>query len=351
MNNQDQRVGEGAEAYQAGRDVNIYSGMSSEQMTQIMVGLAKQIAFYQAEAKQTVEERLASFREEVLQAFAQNGRGNPEAFRDPDFQYLLSEAQIAYARSGDDVVRDTLVDIISRRSLETERNRMAVTLNDAATKAPLLTTNEFAELSLVYIVRYTRHSNIDSFKQFCDYICTSMMPFVNDISREQASYWHLEAQSCAIIEMAEASLSYVWEQYYSGILCRGFNREQLETYLRDVQKEIDVLDKLIITSPHDNNKMQFNALDKEIFHHKAADTGLTPAQLGFIWNTFQNTITAEFELISLLAPHVPNIEILFDLWSSTPLKSLSLNSVGIAIGHANAVRVIGFDEPLSVWIT
>jgi hypothetical protein len=108
MNKQDQRVGERAEAYQAGRDVVIHSGMSSEQMTEIMVGLGKQLAFYQAEAKQTVEERLASFREEILRAITQPGRGNPEAFRNPDFQYLLSEAQTAYARSGDNAVRDTL---------------------------------------------------------------------------------------------------------------------------------------------------------------------------------------------------------------------------------------------------
>jgi hypothetical protein len=55
-------------------------------------------------------------------------------------------------------------------------------------------------------------------------------------------------------------------------------------------------------------------------------------------------------LIALLAPHVPDIEQLFDLWQNTPLKNLKLNSVGIAIGHANAVRVTGFNAPLSAWI-
>ncbi len=154
MNKQDQRVGEGAAAYQAGRDVIVNTGMSPEQMTEIMMGLARQLAFYQLDAQQTVEDRLTSFREEMLKTFAQPGRGNPEAFRDPDFQYMLNDAQTAYVRSGDEVVKGTLVDIIARRSLETERSRIAVTLNDAATKVPLLTTNEFAELSLVYVGNY-----------------------------------------------------------------------------------------------------------------------------------------------------------------------------------------------------
>jgi polyhydroxyalkanoate synthesis regulator protein len=133
---QNQRVAEGGEAYQAGRDVVIHNGMSTEQMTEIMVSMARQFSIFQADAMRTVDERLGSFREEVLKTFAEPNRANPEAFRDPDFQYLLNEAQEAYARSGDDVVRDTLVDIIARRSLETGRTRMAMALNDAATRLP-----------------------------------------------------------------------------------------------------------------------------------------------------------------------------------------------------------------------
>lgn len=244
MNKQDQRVGDGGEAYQAGRDVTIHRGMSPDQMTEIMMCMARQLAFYQVEAQQTVEYRLTSFREEMLKTFAQPGRGNPEAFRDPDFQYLLNDAQTAYARSGDEAVRDTLVDIIARRSLETERSRIALTLNYAATKAPLLTTNEFAELSLVYIVRYTQNGNVNNFIRFCDYIRDSIIPFIRDISRENASYWHLEAQSCATIDITELMLSNIWKQVYGGILGRGFNRDQLESHLPDGQK--NALDKFII---------------------------------------------------------------------------------------------------------
>ena len=138
-----------------------------------------------------------------MKTFAQPGRGNPEAFRDPDFQYMLNDAQTAYARSGDEVVKDTLVDIIARRSLETERSRLAVTLNDAATKVPLLTTNEFAELSLVYVLRHTQNHAVNNFLKLCEYIRSTVMPFVKDISREDASYWHLEAQSCAAIDITE----------------------------------------------------------------------------------------------------------------------------------------------------
>ena len=52
----------------------------------------------------------------------------------------------------------------------------------------------------------------------------------------------------------------------------------------------------------------------------------------------------------MIAPAVPNIADLTKAWEDTPMKSLKLNSVGIAIGHANAARVINFDAPLEIWI-
>jgi hypothetical protein len=349
MSRQDQRIGDQSTGVQAARDVIIQVGISPEQMTEIMVHMGKQLAFYQLEAKQRVEDRLISFRDEILKKFTQPGQANPEAFRDPDFQYLLGDAQTAYARSGDQAVRDTLVDIIARRSLETGRSRIAVTLNDAATKAPLLTINEFAELSLVYTVRYTQNNSITNFVQLCKYVSASIIPFINDVSRENSSYWHLEAQSCAAIDITELSLFEVWKQMYGGVLCRGFDRDQLERHLPEGQK--NALDKHIIQCIQDNTKLQPDALNRQMFRNVAAGTGLTVDQLDNVWNLFENTIYAPgFELLSLFAPQVPDIGLLFDLWQNTPLKNLKLNSVGIAIGHANAVRVTGLGGPLGGWI-
>lgn len=151
MTDQDQRVTEGSTALQAARDiVVVHQGISPDKMSEILVSMATQLSLYRDEAMQVVNARMDSFRDEILKRFAEEGQANSAAFRDPDFQYLIGEAQNAYARSGDEAVRDTLVDIIARRSLETGRTRLALTLNDAATKAPFLTAEEFAALSLVY---------------------------------------------------------------------------------------------------------------------------------------------------------------------------------------------------------
>jgi hypothetical protein len=127
MTKQDQDVEAGGSAIQAGRDVVIHQGVSPEQMASIMGAMAKQLSAFHNEALQLTNARMDFFQKEILKRFAQPGRANPDAFRDPDFQYLLGDAQEAVARSGDEAVRDTLVDIVARRSLEPTRSRLLST--------------------------------------------------------------------------------------------------------------------------------------------------------------------------------------------------------------------------------
>src|SRR3954468_15489019 len=109
MARQDQRVTKGGTALQALGDINVYQGVSPVQMAEIMGAMFKQLAIYQADAIRIVEDRQRSFREEVIKRFfTQPGRANAEAFRDPDFQHMIADAQAAYVRSGDEAVRDTL---------------------------------------------------------------------------------------------------------------------------------------------------------------------------------------------------------------------------------------------------
>jgi len=343
---QDQNADTGSVAIQAGHDVVVQHGMSSDQMSEIMVAMATQLSRYHDEARETAERRFASFREEILNRFTQKGEANPQAFRDPDFQFLLNDAQQAYARSGDEAVRDTLVDIIARRSLETSRSRLAITLNDAATKAANLTVNEFAALSLSYIARYTVRKNINSFGDFIQYLKSSLFPFVKDISREQSSFQHLEAQSCGSVEsFMQTDIIGILRAQYAGVLGKGFDRQQLEAHLPEGKK--DALNGLIIPSLQDPSKLQFAALSFEVLKVKASDTGLSESELQNTWNMFEGTIV---DVVEMIERQAPEIRMLVDVWANTPLKNFKLTSLGLAIGHANARRVIGFDAPLDIWI-
>jgi hypothetical protein len=342
MSEQDQHVKPGGMGLQAGRDI-VVQGVSPEQMTEIMVAIAKTAATFAKEALEIADARMSGFREEVLKMFSEKGKGDPEAFKDPDFQYLLGDAQEAVARSGDKAVRDTLVDIIALRSLEKGRTRLSITLGEAATIAAKLTENEFATLTLTYLVRYTIDRGIANLPALGSYIQNKLMPFARLVSREQSSFWHLQAQSCANVEMGQVDLMHVLRKQYGGVLGDGFTREQLESHLPDGKKH--ALDPFIIPCINDPSKLQPNALNFETLKKEAAGSGLTEPELENVWRLFENAMREP--RLTEVAPDTP---LLLELWKSTPLKNLALTSVGIAIAHANAARVIGFDAPINIWI-
>ena len=344
---QSQFVEDGGQAIQAGRDVII--GVTQAQMMQIMAAMAGQLVAYTAEAEQTMAKRLEAFREELTAEFLKPGRADASAFRDPDFQSMLAEAQSGYGRTGDGAVKDTLVDIIARRSLQPSGSLRALSLNEAALRAPKLTKAEFAALTLVYFVRYTQRHNVASFPNFCAHVRDWLVVLARQTSPQNASFWHIEAQSCGRINsLGRRGLRDLLVHGYGGLLGKGFDRAQLDAQVPGDDKS--VLDARLRPCLHNAEKLQFNALNKGVFSG-FVETGLTKEQLESIWGVFENTMPSEAELKDMLAPYVPDVGVLFDLWSNSPLGQLELNSVGITIAHANAVRVVGFDAPLSTLIS
>jgi len=351
MTRQDQDVGAGGLAVQSGQDTNVVvinnpvSQAQLDQMREIATTLAEATAnLTHLIARPLARDRIADFDEHLLKRIAE-GKGNPEAFADPDFQHAVFEAQKSAARSGDDSVRDTLVDLIARRSLEKKRTRRAIVLAEAATKIANLTDDEFAALSLTYMARYTVSNNIADLPRLGSHIQDRLIPFAKNVSREQSSFWHLQAESCANIEMGHINLFDSLRQAYGGVLGDGFTREQLESHLPDGRK--NALDEFIMPCLNDPTKLQPRTLNFEALKQIAVNTGLTENELRNVWNLFEGTMAGAPERLTSVAP---DFQFLLELWNSTPLKNLSLTSVGIAIAHANAVRVIGLDAPLSIWI-
>lgn len=345
---QDQNVGDGATAAQAGRDIVINHGMSLTQMAEVMREVRNITESFTEEAMTKVNARVDDFEETVLRQFSDATKTNAQAFSDPDFQLMLGDAQKSYARSGDKAVKDTLADIIARRSLVESASREALTLNDAAARAPKLTKAEFATLSLCYLLRYTRRHDIDSVAALAAYLTQNIIPFAYDVSRENASFWHLGAQSCATVELGEVDLRNGLVRNYGGVLGLGITLENARSYVPDAKA--DLVPKIIQPCLRSDDMVQPAAINAEVFAQHFRNTGFEQSELENFWNVYSNSIPQGDAFWDMLEQDAPGVKLVADLWQNTPLKSLQLNSVGIAIAHANAVRVTGFEAPLSIWI-
>lgn len=322
-------------------------GLTPDQMVEIMTKLMHNQIQFQQEAQATADKRMKDLCDELLHVFVDTNRANSEALREPDFQYMLGEAQDAFARSGSPAVKETLVDIIARRSQAKEHSREALTLNEAAARAPRLTVNEFAALSLCYVVRHTVTHSVNSVEAFRDYINQKLIPLATDVSLEQSSYWHIVAQSCGIISMGEFKLRDALVMSYGGLIGMG---NSLDAYRASVAPEkAESVDNLLVACVRNPGMVQPNATNVTVFTTRGL-AQFAKAELEAIWGVYAASIPQRDGLIEMLTPESPEIGMLFNKWDDSPIKHLDLNSVGIAIGHANAVRVTNFDAPLNVWI-
>jgi hypothetical protein len=348
LTKQDQQVGEGAEAYQAARDVVVNRGISVQQMGEILTALAAHISIFRDEALNVANARIADFEKKVLEKFADVQNSNREAFKQPDFIAMLARAQEQFVRADDPDIGETLVDLISRRSLETQRGRLALTLNDAITRVGTLTSNELAEMSVAFLVRWTHNAHVFDIQSLAELLTSHHLNFVDDLSKEMSSYLHIQSQGCGSLETLTAPpLLNALKETYPIAFSAGFTSDQLRDVLP--QDKASILDGLISPHRYIDGNFQFRV-------PRTVLDQLVPTLLpeGPTVETIVNQITGQRcgdELyVEQLEKRAPGFSKLKTIWDNSALKSLTLNSVGIAIAHANAKRIFGLPAPLEIWI-
>lgn len=343
---QNQRVAAGATAIQSARDTNINEGISPNQMQQIIETVAAQVPVYAAIAREIVDSRLKDFEGRVMSRFDSDAKTKSEAFKDPDFQYLLGQAQHAFARSGEDEAGNLLVDLIAERSKCNKRDRLALTLNQSVETAATLTINEYAELAFCYIFSQTRALDAHDLNSFYRILNDRINPYIDDISKSKSSYSYLEAQRCANVGMMITNFRELLMGSYGGFLMKGAAPQDIKVAFPQVDLSNSTL---FLPALRDPAKIQPKALVKEVWDSFATPSHIRPEDRDGVWHYFMNTIMTQEEIISSLVTHVPRIGDAFTAWDKTPVNSLQLTTVGLAIGHAYA-STHGLKASLSTWI-
>ncbi|WCL54289.1 LPO_1073/Vpar_1526 family protein [Gimibacter soli] len=338
-------TGTNSAVIQSGRDTNL--GVSPEQMRQIVETLADQMPKYAAIAAEIVEARLKTFEEKIMDRFSTSESANPKAFSDPDFQYLLGKSQQAFARSGDQLTADVLVDLIAERSLQAERSRLTLSLNDAVERSALLTKNEFAELSLAFLLRFTRKLGLTNFRALVENLKETSSPLLKDISRESSSYSYLAAQACASVEIGTINFMDMMSGTYGGLISLGTPRKKFAAILGE-NFESDY-PGIIVGCINGGTAFQADALNLESLVERMRKYSIED-KAKQVWNAHMEGVMNQEQFVENGKKYFDELPHLVELWQTTPLKHLELTSVGIAIAYANLKRVSSFSADLSIWI-
>jgi hypothetical protein len=348
---QAQEGGDGSTNVQAGGSVTIIqSGLSLEDAAEIARALVRpefdRLADVATAAAIARAEDMISDR--LLPRLQVENPGGIGTFGDPDVQYALLAAQRTYARTGDSDVADVLVDLLVDRTRATKRDVLQISLTEALEVAAKLTSDQYAALSLIWLLRYTSNALVRNQDSLGAYIDKYLAPLVPEVRTTSATFQHLKYAGCGTAGFSQLSVEQIIRTNYSGLFYKGFSEQQLSDAFPDgVPRSIR---EMTMECLNDSSKLQLNTINQKAFDARIKELSIEPIDAQKL-STLSGLTFSEPELRSYLIAAHPVMFELMETWGSSELNQMTLTSVGITIAHANCRRVIG-ESPadLSIWI-
>jgi len=345
---QNQNVGDGATAYQASGNLSVVNvGITYSEARQIALDVA-QTTFHELSgaARELAGSRVEEITDQVIAKLANDYPEGLQKAKDPDFQYALYSVQKEYARNGDEDLGELLVDLLVDLSKQDQRNILQIVLNESLTTAPKLTESYLATLSVLFLLKYTQNHGIGNHDALGDYLDKHVLPFVSKIAKSQASYQHMEFTGCGSVGVMGHTLEATLGTTYQGQFMKGFDLDEISR--RNIS--VGFNPHFFILCLNDRSKFQVNANSREQLEKKFDAVPITPDDKAQIISLFDLGKMGDDEIRAKVVEIRPYMAQVFETWNNSLLKSFTLTSVGIAIGHANLKRLIGEFASLEIWI-
>lgn len=345
LNDQYQSGGDGGVNAQAGRDVIIH-GVTYTEAKQIALDVYRANALaLQGEAVRIASERAEHLVDEFLQKMQQGGAQQFQEARNPDFQYAMFEAQKTFARSGDQNVETVLVNLLAARASEPEQNLRQVVLNEAITAMARLTSAQIELVTLIFVLRHTKNTNINRLDDLRAHVAR-LEPLAACIPNGDAVYSYLVYSGIATEQVGSISLPGIFRSEYPGVFAKGYGED---VFAKILEREPSA-QQIVIPCLNDPAKKQVSALDKRVLDERCAELGLSDQTKKELHDLLTQNLMDEAEIESWFAMLGEPVQRIFTGWKSHALQRCALTSVGIAIGHANAVRMGAINADLGIWI-
>lgn len=340
-----QESGDGSVNIQAGG--NIIVGVTYDDARKIALDVYKANAFELAAA---AKEAAISRAEELTEKFLGELKDkNPDAVSQaarPDFQIALLEAQKAYARTGDKDLAVVLVDLLVNRTKQEPRSLREIVLAESLQVVPRLTVAQINTISTIFLLRYTENRFVTAIEHLGQWFDRYLAPLISSLSKSDSLYRHLVYSGTATQELTSISVAAAFKANYSGLFTKGFEMSNMS----DLLDKYPNLRHMLQDAPEEGRKM-LPSVTMGLLKQMLESAGVhDQADLDRLINAQKNDLLSDAEALKSLIEIRKGFETLADVWDKSSLRSMSLTSVGIAIGHANFQRVSGDQAPLSIWI-
>lgn len=367
MGGQKQDVGDNSTAVQSTGPVTINQGISPKQMIEIME-LLREFDKNTAEAYVKTNERIDIFQREMLEKFADSKNANPEAFKDPDFLFVLKNAQINCARDDGETTSKLLVELLAERSKRPSRDRTALILNEASEKVSKVTDEDLVVLGVCFLIFHSVTISPNS-NDLLKSLNKNLKPFLSHLKTETSAYAYLESIGCLTKNnLIERDILSLFKEQYSEMFTDGFSTLEINNIIDDVDKRkiiINLTQPINTTSKvnHYFNFKNYSEMNSSPTLYRFVEQTrskliLELNELDFTETEIANIVALLEEkswsidkITELLINNIEGFDRLLKIWKKSEMQQISLTSVGIAIAHAHLSNTINdFNAPLSIWI-
>lgn len=344
---QAQEGGDNSTNYQAGKDLHVH-GLSIDEARTVALDVFRSNAIELAGVAQSLAvARAERLTEEFLAKLEAELPSRVDQLADPDVQSVLFDAQKEFARSGEDDLRTALVDLLAARVDEKGRSLRTLALNEAITSAPKLTENQRRAIAWIFYLKYTRSLNVATPDAYYARMAQDVSAIGVEVPTGQADYQHIEYVGAGSLSIASRSFANCIMSGVEGLYTNGFEESEIDAGLLDELRACS----FVLPALRDSNRLQLQLLGDEDLEERAAAVGLGP-RVPELKNIVNLGRMSESEVTDEVVARIPQFGILRDAWDdgNTGLQSMTLTSVGLALGHAYWTRMTGANAPLKIWL-
>jgi len=300
---------------------------------------------YKNESREEVQRRFGEMQRDLLTRIADFDDAELGAFRDPDVQALLTEAQVSYARSGRDDVKRTLVDLIAARCSTEPGGLQAVVTTEAVEVVRKITRGGIAILTVSFLVTRVQNEGLNSLADLDVWARQNISPFLPDVPVNRAEFEHLASTGTAIIDIGERSLVSILPKRYPGLFQRGLSREEISDDIWELQEKNGNLFRQCLNN---EEKIQVLALNADVARSRFGRSGAPDVMDRYV-ELLESNLVGNVE--QFIRERLPAWSEILDTWNRSELIGhTNLTSVGVAIAHCNWTNTMKVSTPLSVWI-
>lgn len=359
---------ENSTANLAGRDLIINQGLNADDVIAIVkTVVASELAIYAQKAEGKAEERLKRFSDDLVGQLAEKVTDQLDRFNEPSVQFSVREAALGYVKSGSELDKNNLIDLMIERVKVEEHSTKQKLIDQAIRIVPTLSAQSLSLLSLLAFRQLSLRGNKQEYLKWLN----SVNSVVNEISSVGALDIEYLVQAGCVIGLPGLSFHKQWEE--SCLLSADLfyrhpaSEEAINSFMNSigVQKMAD--NKGFTTNPSVSNaqdlmlffvscmvepsemKVGFNVVGSgtvDEFLHKHGLERIVPLfqQLKEKSAPFtKKEVRAYFENLN------PNWGKVIEIFNSDQVMSFRLTPVGSYIGSRQLARLSSRDIPIEIF--